>query len=331
MHQHSFADIAAELIQNFATTRPMRANTLILSIYGDTIDPFGGVLWLGSLIKLVAPLGIGSRLARTSVFRLSEKGVLQSQQVGRRSYYQLTDRGFRQMQSASRRIYTSHAPVWSGEWRIVMTSLGVLNTEQRDALNKELRWLGFSCLARGVYIHPTADMQTVRRMLDDRSISDQVVTLYASPEDGKHQLIQSQFDVQAMDATYKVFADTFQPILTAVRQEKKLGSAPDPQLSFLVRTLLIHKYRHILLNEPELPSELLAADAMPHQARQITRQLYLCLAEQADAYFLDAVQSDNTLVAPSKQYHQRYDDGIHNKKGVETAKQPIQLAESITE
>nr|HPQ96501.1 hypothetical protein [Thiolinea sp.] len=85
-----FRQAADRVIRHFAESRPIHANTLILTIYGDLVHDFGGSLWLGSLIRLVQPLGISERLVRTSVFRLAEKGMLQARQVGRRSYYRLT-------------------------------------------------------------------------------------------------------------------------------------------------------------------------------------------------------------------------------------------------
>ncbi|HEB97871.1 MAG TPA: phenylacetic acid degradation operon negative regulatory protein PaaX, partial [Thiotrichales bacterium] len=87
--------------EGFRRRRPIHANSLILTLFGDSICPHGGVIWLGSLIKLVEPLGINQRLVRTSVFRLTEKGILQSRQVGRRSFYSLTETGFRQFSTAA--------------------------------------------------------------------------------------------------------------------------------------------------------------------------------------------------------------------------------------
>ncbi len=74
---------------------PVRANSLIITVYGDSIAPHGGTVWLGSLIRLVVPLRLNPRVARTSVFQLSRESWLQSEQIGRRSYYSLTAAGRR--------------------------------------------------------------------------------------------------------------------------------------------------------------------------------------------------------------------------------------------
>ncbi|MDO6806812.1 hypothetical protein Q4595_30420, partial [Wenyingzhuangia sp. 1_MG-2023] len=77
----------------------------VITIYGDAIEPHGGTVWLGSLIKLLEPIGINERLMRTTIFRLTQDGWLMSDKVGRRSYYSLTDPGRRKFKKAFRRVY----------------------------------------------------------------------------------------------------------------------------------------------------------------------------------------------------------------------------------
>ena len=63
-------------------------------------------MWLGSLIKVLEPLGISHRLVRTAAYRLVQDGILTSEQEGRRSFYTLTADGRRQFEEASERIYS---------------------------------------------------------------------------------------------------------------------------------------------------------------------------------------------------------------------------------
>ena len=59
------------------------ASSLIVTVYGDAIEPHGGAVWLGSLIQLLEPIGINERLIRTSIFRLTKEGWLTAEKVGR--------------------------------------------------------------------------------------------------------------------------------------------------------------------------------------------------------------------------------------------------------
>lgn len=307
-HDNAFNRLADGLIQTFSETRPIHANTLLLSVYGDTVCPHGGTIWLGSLIRLVEPLGIKQRLVRTSVFRLSEKGILQSHQIGRRSYYTLTERGLRQFSSASRRIYSQSTPQWDGHWRLVMTSLSDLSQEERDAVRKELQWLGFQRIASGMFAHPVADVEVVEKMIDDLGFTDKVVILKASASSPErvpvaNTLITRCFDVSALGVEYQQFIDTFEPILKAASGTKPLH----PETCFLVRTLLIHRFRHILLKEPELPGELLPEYSLSHRARRVTESLYKLISQQADAHFMTVFESETgEFQQPQADYYQRF-------------------------
>ena len=308
-----FDHAAQALVESFANARPMHANSLILSVYGDTIYPFGSNIWLGSLIRLVEPLGINQRLVRTSVFRLAEKNILSSRQVGRRSFYTLTHRGFRQFSSAAKRIYAPQASTWDGQWRLVITLLGNLEPEQRETLRKELFLLGFTHITTGVFAHPTTELTAVRHILHEMQLTERVVMLQASAPDAEHipvanGLIRACFKVDTLDEEYRSFIDLFQPVLEAARQTPQ----PDPQLSFLVRTLLIHKYRRILLREPELPPELLQQDSPSQQARRMTASLYQRITSAANQHFVEVSESEHGAFSePGADYYQRF-AGIPN-------------------
>ena len=99
-----------QLITRFQQQTPIRASSLIITVYGDAIEPHGGAVWLGSLIGLLEPMGINERLIRTSIFRLTQEGWLTAEKVGRRSYYRLTNAGRRRFEKACNRAYTSVIP-----------------------------------------------------------------------------------------------------------------------------------------------------------------------------------------------------------------------------
>lgn len=70
------------LITRFQEQTPIRASSLIITLYGDAIEPHGGTVWLGSLIQLLEPIGINERLIRTSIFRLTKEGWLTAEKSG---------------------------------------------------------------------------------------------------------------------------------------------------------------------------------------------------------------------------------------------------------
>ena len=305
---NAFNRAVQKMVDEFSHSQPLYANSLILTIFGDAVCVHGGSIWLGSLIKLVEPLGINQRLVRTSVFRLTEKGILQSKQQGRRSFYSLTHRGFRQFSSADERIYRYHDAQWDGQWRLVFSALSDIPAESKEQLKKELKWLGFSRLAAGVYAHPTADFDDVKKLLGELKLSDAVSLMQAQSMDDhplatSENLVKCCFNFDAMKAEYQGFIEYFQPALTAAQKAREM----DEQLCFLLRTLLIHKFRRILLHEPELPHELVPANCLSHQLREMTSQLYKLIAPPAERYFLSLAESESGAMPPAgKLYFSRF-------------------------
>lgn len=306
--ENAFNQAAQTLIDQFVQTSPIHANSLIVTVYGDTVCPHGGSIWLGSLIKLVKPLGVNERLVRTCVFRLSEKNILKSRQIGRRSFYSLTDKGLRQFSSAASRIYAPDLASWDGQWRLVITLLGDLIPEQREQLRKELFWLGFTHITTGIFAHPTADLAEVSALIKELQIEEQVAILQATtPERDNvpvaNRLIRQCFNTEALDEEYAEFNQQFSPVLATALSTNQ----PDPELCFLIKILLIHKYRRILLREPELPKELVEVDSASQQARRITAQLYGVIAPFADQYFKQVSECEQGKFAePPKAYYKRF-------------------------
>ena len=307
-NKNTFRRNAEALIESTVKAQQLNARALILSVFGDSVSTHGGVIWLGSLIGLVKPLGINQRLVRTSVFRLAEKELLQSRQVGRRSFYSLTDKALRQFNHAADRIYRHEKAIWDGEWRLVFTNLDKIKNKRREALQKELNWLGFSRLSNGIYGHPTVDIEEVRQVVNEMQLQDSIVLMQAGnrnddPLGASRKLLRHAFKFDAIDAEYHDYIESFKVFLDA-----GLDPTPaDDELCFLLRTLLIHRFRRILLHEPELPLELLPPDSLSHHARMITAQIYHRISDAADRHFMAIGESEHGALPPaSAEYFTRF-------------------------
>src|SRR5437588_11472127 len=64
------------LLRRWRAQRPLRAGSLLVTIFGDAIAPRGAAVTLGSLIRLAAPFGLTEGLVRNSAGRLERDGVL---------------------------------------------------------------------------------------------------------------------------------------------------------------------------------------------------------------------------------------------------------------
>ncbi len=293
-----------KIVDEFRSRPTLRAGSLITTVFGDSIAPRGGTLWLGSLINTMADFGISERLVRTSVFRLVKDGWLQSQQIGRRSYYSLTDDGRERFEMATHRIYGEPVAHWDGKWCLLL--LSALDTATRDVVRKECGWLGFGQMSANVLAHPSPDLAdldvTIRRL----GVRDSLVVIEGQTirsEGAMRDLARNSWNLDEIDARYAAFVQCFRPVFKALSGKAK----PAQRSAFLIRTLLIQEYRKVLLRDPLLPAELLPPGWHGSAAYQLCRNLYRAVQGQADAWLDQMMETaDGPLPPPSQAFMQRF-------------------------
>jgi hypothetical protein len=85
-------------------------------------------------------------------------------------------------------------------------------------------------------------------------------------------LVSRAWDLGALADAYSEFVTLYQPILDELRRDHMAGLSD--QDAFLLRLLLIHDYRRLLLRDPELPEVLQPAEWPGQQARLLCKELY---------------------------------------------------------
>jgi phenylacetic acid degradation operon negative regulatory protein len=266
-------------IQRALANDPPRAKSLVVTLFGDAIQPHGGSIRLKALIDLLAPFGINHRLVRTSVFRLVRDQWLQPSRHGRESSYRLTESGHRRFALAYDKIYRRQARKWDGRWTLVALPVNGITRELRAHLRRELEWQGLRQLAPNLLGHPQINWAVLEEVLDRlnarrRLITLQVIESGALGTRGLAELVRSSWNLSQVIKGYREFLRRFS---TLEQLTSDLG-AIGPQEWFMIRTLLIHAFRRIVLHDPLLPPELLptpwvGADAYAFVARIYERSL----------------------------------------------------------
>ena len=294
------------LLNEFAGRTPVRAGSLIISVFGDSISRHGNCVWLGSLINALEPFGLNARQIRTAVFRLSKEGWLSARQVGRRSYYSFTDFGIRHYEKAARRIYAARRTEWDGTWTLVIPAF-VFNQE-RDQLRRDLLWSGYGAITPGVMAHPAADRQSLDEILHEHDAADKVAVLHAhSGEPASRaalkRLANECWHLDELALRYGKFLETFHPVMQPLKKARR----PDMDQCFQARTLLIHEYRRIVLHDTDLPDELLPADWAGRRAQALTASLYRLVHDRARQFIESELESvEGNLPPADAGYFQRF-------------------------
>jgi phenylacetic acid degradation operon negative regulatory protein len=309
----------SEWIAQFLASEPPRSKSLVVTIFGDAIVPHGGMVWLGSLIELLAPFGVNDRLLRTSVFRLAQEGWLGAQRDGRRSSYAITPDAMARFVHAYRRIYAPLNVHWDGSWTLIVNGDGALNAAERGAVRKELLWEGYSVIAPGIMGHPAADGVALEELLKRLGVAGKLFVVQAKSMErvgGRplRDLVADGWDVDGVAQGYSAFIARFAPLLAALQADGGGGAGAGvgadlltPEQAFVLRTLLIHAYRRVQLHDPQLPVELLPAPWPGAIAYELTRDIYQALFAIAERH-VEAVLRREDAAAPAAEpaFFQRF-------------------------
>ena len=149
-------------------------------------------------------------------------------------------------------------------------------------------------LAPGLLAHPAADPDGVAEVLRRVDGGGKIFVCAATELPGVGarplaELVHEGWDLSAVVAGYRRFIDHFTPLLDLLRNEP----APDPQLAFIVRTLLIHAYRRVQLHDPMLPLALLPQPWPGSEAYALAQAIYRLVWTPAERHLMDVLRRED--------------------------------------
>ena len=288
------ARVVHALLDRFHERKPVRAWSLIVTLYGDAVVPRGGSLWLGSLTELMALFRIDAGHVRTAMSRLTADGWLVRERIGRNSYYRLSARSQKDFLAAAQRIYVGHEQRFDGRLRLALLGSAV---DDRAALRPALEQAGFAALSPTAFVavaDPPADLR-------DR---EGLFLLTAEAGDAA-ALAAAAFRLAPIAAAYRAFIALVTPLAQALAgaDAPALGASDAPALgpsdALIARILLIHEFRRIVLRDPGLPAGLLPPDWPGGIARTVTGRIYRAVAGAAERHLDASAHSESGPLPPA--------------------------------
>jgi phenylacetic acid degradation operon negative regulatory protein len=278
------------ILDGFRKEPPSRTPSLVATLFGDVVESHDREIWLGSITALLEPLGVNERLVRTAVYRLAKDNFVESTKIGRKSYYRLTEKARRNVGQYDQLIYYPSNKHWDGDWTLVFTGTQGINAKQRAKLRKELTWLGYGIIAPNAYGHPTAPISPTQAILDRVGVTNQVVVLRAHNYDpmyglGTKGMVRQCFKLSDLEKKYAAFIKHYRSLAKALQNTKQVENE-DPEHCFMLRIMLIHHYRRILLLDPKLPAELLPDNWLGQQAQDLCAAIYRPLEAISEKHIL---------------------------------------------
>jgi phenylacetic acid degradation operon negative regulatory protein len=127
---------------------------------------------------------------------------------------------------------------------------------------------------------------------------------------------EALWDLAGVAAGYRRFLALFGAVVERFRM-RDIALA-DPAQCFIVRTLLIHAFRRVLLRDPRLPPALLPLDWPGAAAYALTRDFYRLTLARAEAHLGAVFATDGEPLPPAEpSFHDRFgglaagDAGVH--------------------
>ena len=164
---------------------------------------------------------------------------------------------------------------------------------QRRRLRQELGWQGFGELGNGVFAHPELPARALAWQIREANLPERTLVFeadLASPATPA-SLIRLGWDLKDLARRYQRFVERFGQVHAA------LGPRVDPEIGFIVRTLLIHEYRRLHLRDPLLPARLLPADWPGLKAAELCRSIYARVFAPSEAHFSAWPQTGRRVAA----------------------------------
>lgn len=311
LHTVSSRGVFEGLLDHYRTIAPLRSKSLIISLFGDVVSPHGNEIWLGSVIRALLPFGINERLTRTAVFRLVREGWLVGHRSGRRSYYGFSDYGAHEYARAARRMYAAPGGHWSGSWQVIIQARAAAPGFPEEGLRRSLHWQGYRALMPGTWARPAPGGSDLRDTLAEFDALDRVVTFEARTDDiadlaTVRGLVADAWRLGELADRYRQFIELFGGLAGNSGTRKH---PPAPPESFLIRLLLIHAYRRILLNDTSLPEILLPPPWPGIEAQRLAASVYRSLAGPSASYICSAlVCAQGNLPSAHPSFHDRFPD-----------------------
>jgi phenylacetic acid degradation operon negative regulatory protein len=242
---------------------PVSASAIMLTFLGDHVLDRHVCVYSGSVIEVLGRAGVSAEATRSTLTRMTGRGLLRRQRSGRRMYFGLTERSTRILHDGAVRLWRTGAVNrdWDGTWTLLAFSLPGERQRERHDLRASLAWAGFGPIQGGLWIAPGApDVSELQ------SEHIRVFRGHADPSTDIAEMIAGAYDLAALAERYEDF-------------RARWGGPEDTTDPLAAKLLLITDWLQIIRRDPLLPMEHLPADwpAAPAQ------ELFFALNERLAA------------------------------------------------
>ncbi len=211
----------------------LRVWSIIVSLFGDLAQERGAQISGGALTRIIEPIGIKPEAIRVALHRLRKDGWIESARIGRVSMHFLTDYGRTQSAQVTPRIYATEQ-VTPETWHILIAEEGPgIRTLDDLLLTRDYTSMGKNiAMASGP---PPRNCEGLMAFeVTARSVPMWVQTRICPPE-------------------LREACESLRDAVRRAHDTRPSGWDPSPAQVATLRTLIVHRWRRVVLRHPDLP------------------------------------------------------------------------------
>ena len=207
-----------------------RVWSIIVSLFGDLAQQPTDRISGSALTRIITPMGIKPEAIRVALHRLRKDGWIESTRSGRASIHYLTQYGRSQSAAVTPRIYT-RAPVISTDWHALIAD----DSAGQATLDEVLLLPNYVTVTRNTVLGhgPLPQNQEELLGLELRGVS--------VPDWLKARIFPSDL------------TSACQALRTALQAIPSVPADLCPLQIASLRTLIVHRWRRVVLRHPDLP------------------------------------------------------------------------------
>jgi phenylacetic acid degradation operon negative regulatory protein len=272
------------------STKP---RAVILNLFGDYLRYAGGEARLGELVALLQAFGMEPAAVRVTLSRLRKEGWFTTRKEGRETVYELSPRMMKILVEGRKRIFQRVEEPWAGRWTMVLYQVPEAERAIREALRRQLAWLGFGQLSPSTWMAAHQLANEVRALAAEMPQASIDVLWAGSGSLAEDRALAARcWDLAAIDADYRAFIDRYSRL-----DDPRANAAKEGAQAMVERTMLVGDARGLAYEDPQLPIELQPEGWLGRDAYELFRRVHAQLAEPANA-FVDSVIGGRFVTTP---------------------------------
>jgi len=269
------------LIDHLHSDGRLRVWSVVITIFGDAVQPHGGTVAMSDLQTILGGMNIESGAIRTAMSRLAKEGWVDREKQGRNSFYKLSSVGRKSFIPATEIIYrATFAP--DPEKLIIAVGPDVIG-HARETQNALLTAFGGMRLRNGVGIFADPSDKVIKQ------IQNADLLMLDAQVDRLPDWVIERLELQQLFGEFHGLMDRFGPLVENADTLQSLS----PLDALCARILLVHGWRRLILRHPTLPEHLLPKDWPGATCHKLVSVIYKALLQRSEEWW-DVEQKKST-------------------------------------